>query len=163
MTTYFAFTPSRRSAPQFSPTLDGAQYNCVCTWNLFAQRYYLNCIDLSGNLVFSRPIVETPPAVPINSLSWSELSGLVTAVTVNPHGFAIGGSIWLTIAGASPDAYNGDVLVNVTGPSAFTYPLAANPGSNLVVGTASFMVNLAGNYFQTSSIIYRNAQFEVSP
>ncbi|MDR3449357.1 MAG: hypothetical protein P4M15_06370 [Alphaproteobacteria bacterium] len=74
MTTYFPFAPSLRQAPQFSPTLDGSTYNCVCFWNLFAQRYYLNCYDGSGTLVFSRPIVETAPALAIETMTWIGLT-----------------------------------------------------------------------------------------
>ncbi len=60
MTTFFAFAPSRRAVPQFSPTLDGSQYLCTVTWNLFGQRYYLGCYDLSGALQFFVAMVGSP-------------------------------------------------------------------------------------------------------
>ena len=163
MTTYFAFTPSRVSAPTFQPTLDGAQYTCVARWNLFAQRYYLNCTDLDGNRIFALPIVETPPAIAINTLTWSELTGLVTVTTQSRHGYVVGGAVTLTIAGCSPDAYNGAQLVTITGASTFTYPLSSDPGTNIVAGGASQMINMGAGYFTTSSLIYRNGSFEVSP
>ena len=163
MTTYFAFTPSRTSVPQFSPTLDGSQYLCSCTWNLFAQRYYLNCFDQDGNRIFSQALVETPPALALNTLAWSELTMLVTATTQTPHGFQTGAAVTLTIAGCSPDAYNGAQAATITGPSTFTYPLNADPGSNVVAGSASTLINMAAGYFQTSTLVFRNSAFEVSP
>ena len=163
MTTYYPFSPSRTAAPRFSPALDGAVYNCVCLWNLFAQRYYLNCYDLSGALVFSRAIVETGSALSIETLTWSELTGKVTVTTTAPHGYAIGSVNELTIAGCTPAAYNGAFACTATGPNTLTYALGADPGQNVVAGSATFMVNLAGDYFAQSTLIYRNQQFEVSP
>ena len=163
MTTYFAFVPSLSAAPRFQPTLDGEQYVCSCFWNLFAQRYYLNCVDSNGDLIFSLPLVETPAAIALNSVTWSELTGHVTATTQTPHGYPLGAAVELTIAGCSPVGYNGAQLVMITGPSAFTYPLDADPGAAIVSGSATQMVNLAGGYFLTSTIIYRNQTFEVSP
>ena len=163
MTTYFPFTPSRDSVPQFSPTLDGAQYLYTCTWNLFAQRYYLNCLDADGNRIFSRALVETPPALALESLTWSELTGLVTATTQAPHGYAIGSAVGLTVAGCSPDTYNGAALVTITGPSSFTYPLSADPGANVVAGSASQLIDMAAGYFAASTLIFRNSAFEVAP
>ena len=59
--TTFLFQPSNTTPFQFQPTLDGNIYNCVVTWNLFGQRYYLNCMDLSGNLIFCVAMVGSPP------------------------------------------------------------------------------------------------------
>lgn len=65
MTTY-TFTPSSTSLFSFQPTLDGKAYNIVVSWNLFGQRYYLNCYDLSGNLVFCLPLIGSPVTYPIS-------------------------------------------------------------------------------------------------
>lgn len=163
MTTYFPFTPTRHAVPTFAPTLDGEQYSCTCTWNLFGQRYYLNCFDLEGNRVFSRPIVDSPPAVPLNALSWAALPKAVTATTQAPHGYPIGAVVALTITGASPAAFNGAFSCRVTGPKTFTYPLADDPGACVLPGAYSAPINLAAGYFKASTIIYRNRAFEVSP
>ncbi len=163
MTTYFPFAPSRRNVPQFAPTLDGQQYSCTCSWNLFGQRYYLTCFDQTGTLVFSKPVVDTPAAAPINSLAWNGLSNKVTATTQAPHGYKIGSLVELTITGCAPDAYNGVFMCVITGVSAFTYAMVANPGANVVAGAYSQIIDIAAGYFQTSTIVYRNQTFEVSP
>lgn len=59
--TTFPFIPSNNTPFQFQPTLDNNPYTCVVTWNLFGQRYYLNCLDLSGNLIFCKAMVGSPP------------------------------------------------------------------------------------------------------
>ncbi|MDR3449358.1 MAG: hypothetical protein P4M15_06375 [Alphaproteobacteria bacterium] len=84
-------------------------------------------------------------------------------MTQSPHGYAIGGVLRLTIAGCAPAAFNGAYACRITGASTFTYPLSIDPGQNVVAGSSSFLLNLAGNYFTTSTLVYRNAQFEVAP
>ena len=163
MTTYFPFAPSRRSVPQFAPTLDGAQHSCSCTWSLFGQRYYLNCFDQNGALVFSKPIVETPAAAAINALSWSAVAGKVMATTQSPHGYKIGSVVELTIAGCLPDAYNGTFMCVITGAASFTFAMVSDPGANVAAGSFSFLIDIAAGYFSQSAIIYRNGSFEVSP
>src|SRR6185437_8597356 len=74
------------------------------------------------------------PALAISGLAWS--GGVVTATTQAPiAGLTTGDTFLTTIAGASPIAYNGKVTATVTGASAFTYPLAANPGAETTPGT----------------------------
>src|SRR5271165_3488747 len=55
--TYFPFTPNINSPFQFTPVLDGSQYNAVVTWNLFAQRYYINLYASDGTPIFSLPVI----------------------------------------------------------------------------------------------------------
>jgi hypothetical protein len=64
--TTFAFTPSQTAAFTFQPVLDGSTYNVVVTWNIFGQRYYVNCYDLSGNLIFALPLISSPVGTPIS-------------------------------------------------------------------------------------------------
>lgn len=61
MTQITQFLPDSNANFQFEATLDGAQYNCVCTFNAYGQRYYLNVYDLFGVLIFSRPVIASPP------------------------------------------------------------------------------------------------------
>lgn len=56
----FDFIPTQSAPFQFQPTLDGQVYNAVVTWNLFAQRYYLNVYDLAGNLIVATAMVGSP-------------------------------------------------------------------------------------------------------
>ncbi len=66
MTTYTQFTPSVSKNFQFQPTLDGQVYSITVTWSLFGQRWLVNCYDLSGILVFARPLRSSPNNADIN-------------------------------------------------------------------------------------------------
>lgn len=162
MTIYFPFTPSNVAAPTFMPTLDGDPYTIQVSFQLFGQRYYLNCYDLSGNRIFTRPMVESEAGKIINAISWNVASGLVTVKTSIPHGYPIGSVVNLTVAGCVPDAYNGAVQAFVDTPNTFTYPLTTDPGVATVFGQASYLIDLIAGYFN-STMIFRNGQFEVSP
>ena len=60
MTTYIDFTPTAAAPFQFQPTLDGAVYTCIVTWNVYGQRWYLQCNSLDGTLIFNRALVSSP-------------------------------------------------------------------------------------------------------
>lgn len=62
MATIFPFTPSSVSPFQFTPTLDGQQYNCIVTWNLFGKRWWINLYTLANVLVLARAMVGSAPA-----------------------------------------------------------------------------------------------------
>lgn len=168
MTTIINFAPSAVQPFQFSPTLDGQQYNAIITWNIFRGPsnstfgFYLNLYDLSGNLIVSRALSGSAIGLNLQALTWS--NGIATAVTVTPHNYKIGKSIPLAIAGAAPDGFNTLAQCYIVGPSSFTYPMATNPGAATVFGSVSFEINLVGGLF-TSRLIYRvaNRQFEVNP
>jgi len=61
MTQYYNFTPSPTAPFQFQPTLDGANYNCIVTWNIFGQRWYVGIYDLQNNLIVNIPMIGSPP------------------------------------------------------------------------------------------------------
>ena len=65
----------------------------------------------------------------ITSVSWA--TNVATVTTTVAHGLTIGDSQWLTIAGVTPTAYNGNWLVTPTTTTAFTFNLVAatTPGS----------------------------------
>lgn len=67
MTSYL-FTPSSTANFQFQPTLDGQQYNVIATWNVFGSRYYINIYTLSGALVYTMPLIGSPPGFNISLL-----------------------------------------------------------------------------------------------
>ena len=170
MTTYFPFNPSAQQNVSFLPTLDGQQFNCVITWNLQGQRYYFNLYTLGGVLVICAALSASPAGLELQSLTWNQLSGQVTATTSEPHGYDIGQTIPLTISGASPSAYNGSVNVYITGLSTFTWPLTSDPGTATTYGAAFYTINLiAGLTNPNTSAIFvstlalRNGQFESSP
>lgn len=54
------FNPSPNANFQFQASLDGNTYNVILTWNVYAQRYYVNIYDLTGVEILSRPLVASP-------------------------------------------------------------------------------------------------------
>jgi hypothetical protein len=161
MSTLYPFVPSQNAAFQFSPILDGATYNATVTWNQFGQRYYLNLAALDGTPVLTIAVVDCPNALPLASLSWA--NGKVTAVTQQPHGYKIGLTVAVLVGGCAPSAYNGDFFAFVTGPQTLVYPLIANPGGATQIGAVDWIVNLVEGYFETSTLCFRNNQFETNP
>lgn len=163
MTTYFPFAPSSIIAPVFYPILDGDSYTCSVTWNLYGQRYYLNCFDQSGSLIFSVANVESQSSIQLQSLSWNSASLFVTAITTIPMTYDIGSIIEFTIDNCAPVSYNGRYRAIITSENSFTYTLQDDPGQMSVAGQVSYLINLCKGYFTTSTIVFRSAQFEVSP
>jgi hypothetical protein len=76
-----------------------------------------------------------PAALALTTVAWA--AGVVTASTAAPHGKATGATFVSTIAGVTPSGFNGTFNCIATGPSAFTYYVAANPGLQTVAGTYS--------------------------
>jgi hypothetical protein len=169
VTTFVDFVSSQTAPFSFQPTLDGTVYAATVTWNLFAQRYYLNLNALDGTLIFSLPLVGSPVGVALAGLSWA--FGTVEATTEAPHGYEEGSTVALTLSGSAPDAYNGRFLCLVTGDATFTYPLAEDPGDTASLGVVNFNVNLLAGYYDasgqpfSSTLVYRpaNKQFEINP
>jgi hypothetical protein len=158
--TPYLFTPSTITVPSFSPILDGSTYNCTITWNVSAQRYYLNCFNMDGQRVFTVPVVESVPSIPINSLSWDINTKTATAVTSYNHNFSIGQEVIMVIEGATPGAYNGTVMCLMTGPNSFRYYIPTDPGTATTFGYANYLISLTAGYF-ASTLIFRNSVFEV--
>jgi hypothetical protein len=68
----------------------------------------------------------------IQSISWA--GGVVSVTTVAPHGFTVGDTIPMTIAGTTPAGYSGTFVATITSPTTFNYPLLVSPGTNTVPG-----------------------------
>ena len=164
MTTYYPFTPSNVGPPSFTPTFDGSQYQVSVVWNLFGKRYYVQCVDLQGATVYNQALIESDVGIAIESLAWESLTSQVNGVTGDAHGYPLGETVALTVNGAAPVVYNGMFAVLITGPDTFSYPVTfdADPGPATVPGTLSYDINMNGAYF-TSSLVFRNGNFEVSP
>jgi hypothetical protein len=168
MTTFTNFVPTTVSPFLFSPELDGEVYSAVITWSLFGQRFYLNLYAPDGSLTCCRAVVGSPTGIALQALSWA--NGRAIATTVNPHGYKIGSTVGLTISGCSPDAFNGLVPCLITGPSAFSWPIAADPGAATVLGMVAYNINLIGGLLDvngdpfTSTLVFREQanQFETS-
>lgn len=147
MTTSYAFVPSSSAPFQFQPVLDGATYNVIVTWNVFGQRWYVNVYDLSGNRIVTLPVLSSPSAIDLQAISWA--NGRASAVVESPHGFPIGATVRLTVAGCAPDGYNGLVDVLVTGPNSFSWAFSSDPNEATVLGTAGYSLNILDGYFDS--------------
>lgn len=165
----FDFAPSSAAPFQFQPVLDGNPYTATVPWVLFGARYYLNLVASDGTPIIYTAIPGSPTGLDLQALSWANGRALATVAT--PHGYKTGRIISLTVAGCSPAAYNGAVEALITGPSTFSYALAANPGPATAFGRASYDINMLagvpnenGDIF-TSTLVFREAsqQFEVNP
>lgn len=163
MTTIIPVQFSQLQVPQFQVTLDGASYNLSMPYNLYGQRYYVNCSDLQGNLIFSLPLVGSPPGMVIQTLSWDQ--GKVTLQTSAPHNYRPGSLLEFTLSGAAPDEYNGTYDMVALDRSTLRYSLAQDPGVSNAQGTLFNDLNLAAGYFETSSLVWRpsSSQLEVTP
>jgi Domain of unknown function (DUF6983) len=163
MTTYVPFSPPPDAPQQFPVTLDGAAYTAVITWLYWSQRWYVNLFDGNGNRVFTLPMIESPQPAPLASLVWDPF-GYVTA-TVDPIVYLPGSVVRYTIAGASPDGYNGTFDCVVQNPTTFTYPLATDPGQMTRAGTFCQEAPISAGYFSTSTLIWRpsSGNFEINP
>lgn len=71
----------------------------------------------------------------VASASWS--GGAATLVTTLPHGYAVGESIKLQIAGMMPSGYNGTYTCTFPTTTSITYTVA-DPGAATVMGTATY-------------------------
>lgn len=163
MTTIVPFRPTPFAPFSFFVTLDGAQYTVSVLWSVFGQRWYVNVVASDGSIVVSEGLSASPSAVRIASLTW--VNGFVTAVTSEPHGYRLGFTTELTINGCIPTVYNGDVLAYIVDEDTLFWPLSADPGSATQMGVTSFDIDLVEQYFETSSIVFREStqQFEINP
>lgn len=91
-----------------------------------------------------------PAALALTSLTWT--AEVVTATAEAAHDIPVGHEVEVTIAGASPAGYNGTFLATATTTTAFTYPLASNPGAETTPGTwtpgsVSEVMSMCTTYF----------------
>jgi len=56
-TTVIPFEPTATANFQFQVTLDGGAYTCICTWNLYGQRYYVSVYSPDTTLVLCVPLI----------------------------------------------------------------------------------------------------------
>lgn len=60
MTIIIPFIPPPTTAFQFTAALDGSPYTITVTWNVSAQRWYINVYDQSNSRVFTLPLIGSP-------------------------------------------------------------------------------------------------------
>lgn len=163
-TNYYSFTPQPLGPPyEFQPTLDGNVYRATVQWNAFGQRWYIALVTTNGQPIFNQALVGAAQAVEIQSLTWE--NGAVTMVCAFPHTFKAADTNNIVVSGCAPDAYNGEFLAYALDDRTLVYPLADPPGDAVNLGLVGYQINLAGGYFQQSTLVFRQGtqQFEVTP
>ena len=163
MTTIYPFVQSTTTLFSFSPVLDGQTYSATIRWGLFGQRHYLQLTAVGGSLIVNLPVIVSPPSVQIASLSWQY--GFVYVETSAPHGFLVGATANITLAGNAPSALNGTFPCFIIDESNFFFPLSADPGMVTTLGAAQYVVNMLAGYFDTSVLYFVPSanQFIVTP
>jgi hypothetical protein len=174
MTTIIPFLPSNLFTPKFGATFDGNDYNVTITWNISAQRYYVNIYGIDGTWVVTVPLIQTPPARPMASVIYDNLRRMIIAQMTDPTTWPVplssaglltspGTIVDYTFENFDPAVLNArwrSLQVDVT---TFSFPLANDPGEINILGSVSRYLNMVGGIFQTSTFIYRNGAFEISP
>jgi len=162
MTTFYQFAPSNVKAPSFRPTFDGQQYIVTIIWNVSSQRYYINCSDLAGNLIFFIPIINSDTNIEIFSFEWDAIETRIIATTKIPHTFPVGEIVFVSIVGCTPTTFNGTGNVLILNETQFTFTYPQDPGQYAFGGSVGFLINMTEGYFD-SSLVYRDGSFEVTP
>lgn len=166
MTTYYPYQPSSQAPFQFQPTLDDEQYAAIVSFLAWGQRPYITIQDSSGNVVVYKAVVSSPDGLTVETLTWDSSTGTgqVSVVTTIPHGFKVGATVELTVAGAVPNAFNGEYSMLAIDEATLVYALPLYPGIATSPGALFNDVSLTDGYFD-STLVFResSATFEVSP
>jgi hypothetical protein len=173
MTTIIPFLPSNLFTPTFQVTLDGTNYQVTVTWNVSAQRYYINIYGTDNTWIITVPLIQTPPARGVASVVYDNLRRVMTITMVDPSQWSIplsaagtstppGTIVDYTLENFTPDVLNGKQRsIHITNTD-FSFSLANDPGQVLILGSVSRILNMIGGMFD-STLIYRNGAFEVTP
>jgi hypothetical protein len=173
MTTIIPFLPSNITAPIFTATFDGATYRVVITWNISAQRFYVNIYDQGGMWIVTVPLFQSPPARAVNSVSYDIIRRVMTIEMDDPSHWPIplntggtgtkpGTMVDYTLENFDPPVLNAKWRSIQLNETTFSFPLADDPGAINIVGSVSRYLNMVNGLFQ-STLIYRNGAFEVNP
>jgi hypothetical protein len=163
MSTIIPFLPSNTKVPSFMVVLDGRNYNISVTWNVSAQRYYINLSDMKGDWITTVPLITTPPGEPIASFTYDPLQGLATVVKQYGHRQRAGTIIRYTLMGFMPTSLNGTIRGLTLDDVTFSYPMVVNPGLVIRLGSVHRILDMVAGLFQRSTLCYRNGAFEVNP
>lgn len=60
------FNPQSNQNFTFNPVLDGVNCVAVCTYNIYAQRYYISIYDTARTLIVINPVIASPDDYDIN-------------------------------------------------------------------------------------------------
>lgn len=163
MPALIAFRPSNVMAPRFQPMLAGTIYSAIVTWNLSAQRWYLNVYAGDGTWVLTTAIAETPQGEAIASMTYDAHQGVMICTLVNPHYRPVGQIVQYTITGMQPGTLNARYDCLMIDAARFSFPVAADPGQVVTLGTANRLFDLMSGRVKGAALVYRNRNFEVWP
>jgi hypothetical protein len=174
MTTIIPFLPSNLVAPKFNATFDGTDYSVIITWNVSAQRYYVNIYGFDNSWILTIPLIQTPPARKIESVEYIRLQSIVVATMTDPTSWPIplspsgtltrpGTMVDYTLEGFQPFTYNGKQRSMQINETSFSFPVTQDPGPIQILGTVSRIMNMVATVFITSTFVYRNGAFEINP
>src|SRR5262245_32463407 len=161
MTSIVPFIPSNTVTPAFFADLDGRPHRVVITWNVSAQRYYINVYDTNGLWIITVPIMTTPPARSIASLVFDPFQHVMVAKMVDPQFWPIplttaginispGTMVDYTLEQFQPFILNRKFRCLQIDELTFTFPIAKNPGPIIVMGNVSRMLNMVNGVFKFS-------------
>lgn len=159
----YPFYPSNVAAPRFTPTLDNATYSVIVTWNVSAQRYFINVYASDGTWVVTTALVESLDAVKIDAMTYDPTQRVMQTTLAVQHNRPVCQIVKFWLTGMQPDWLNGEHDCMVTDFWSFSFPVDTDPGQVVVLGTASRLINLVASYFDTSALAFRNQAFEVWP
>jgi len=174
MKTIIPFIPSNLIVPTIQVTLDGSPYKLVVTWNVSAQRYYINLYDMDGNWIITTPLIGSPPNRMVESVKYVLAENRVYVRMVDPAMWPFplspggivtkpGTIIEYTLESFQPETYNGKYRALHINETLFSIPMPTNPGPILVIGCVCRLLDMVTGLFKTSTLIYRNGCFEVNP
>jgi hypothetical protein len=174
MTTVVPFLPSNLYQPKFLVELDSQDYEIRITWNISAQRYYINVYGLDGTWIITVPLLATPPARRIASAAYDSFRKVVTMKMVDPTLWPIplspaglntppGMMVDYTMHDFTPDTYNGKFRCMKIDGVSFSFSMDTDPGPIVILGSVSRMINMVAGVFDISTLVYRNGMFEVNP
>jgi hypothetical protein len=173
MSTIIPFIPSNLFVPTFAVTLDGNSYTVVVTWNVAAQRYYINIYAQDGTWIITVPLIQTPPSRGVNGLSYDSIRRVMTVELVAPPYWPVpigstgtfsppGTMVDYTLENFDPIVLNAKWRSLHINDTYFEFQLADDPGQINMLGSVAQYTNMVGGLFQ-STLIYRNGAFEVNP
>jgi len=173
MTTVLPFIPSNIITPSIPVTLDGDDYNMVITWNVSAQRYYINIYNKATGLwIITVPLISSPPPRTVQSAIYDPFLNAVVVTLSDPSWWPIpsyaaitkpGMIVDYTLENFSPTTYNGKFRCMHLDPLVFTFPMVTTPGEVVILGKVSRLMNMVDTVMKTSTLIYRNGAFEINP
>ena len=162
LTTYVPFRPSNTAAPRLTVQLDYQDTTMIVTWNVASQRYFINLYTLDGVWVCTVPLIETSQGQRVVTMNFDPNEGVLVGQMEAPMYRSPGQVVHYTLEGFSPPSINGFKECLTLVDQRFTFP-ADDPGVISVMGHASRYMNMVDGYFQYSTLIFRNGQFETNP